>query len=791
MRAPRWVAATLVVVVLAVPAAAQVTPDDVEQARQRVAELQGDLDGAVVRYDEALTRYNILEGDIAQMSTAIEDTEQRVERSRQLLEDRAIEIYMGAASTGASMLSLSATPEELETGVGYLEELGVSEKELLTGLQAQEAELASLNTELAEARAEQAAVRMSSRSCRRDRRPAADRPGRLRDRPGGTSCPDRGGAPGARRQNGERLSRQPGMPPRPLPLPPATIPWLPIPLDRSASRRPTHLRRATAPGTARCKGPTASPTPGAPVRAAVTTRGSTSWPPVAPRWWRSTTVPSTASAPVRWAVTPSTTRTTQEHLLLRTPDGYAAGAAAGVPMAAGELLGYVGNTGNAAWTAPHLHWEFHPGGGDAVNPTPLATQLVPVRTALPGVIAEALRLLRGIARTPGRINRWCIAHAAWPCFGHGGRGGGGLGVTLLLAVPAPAQIDEGDVEAARQRMISTQARLDEMGAEWEAAVARSAVLEEQVEQMTARPQQRGATGGVGEGCRSVRTSSCTWGVPVRASLLPFTASPDEPEAGLEYLEDVGASGRPADPRSGSGPGPADRATADLEATKQEQAEAEAELETIVAALQEELVAAQDDYEQSQADLQAQIEEEQRRQAEEQRRREEEERQRAQQLRATTAAIRVMIRRVPVESRRRPSRHPPVPRRSATVPIRPVQGPHTFGDGWGAPRGGGRYHSGIDLVAATGTPLVAVYDGYVERADYSGLGGNQIYYRDHAGNVYYYAHLNGYAAGIGSGVRLSAGDLLAMWGPPATHPVPTSTSPTDRVAVDSSILTAWS
>ena len=28
-------------------------------------------------------------------------------------------------------------------------------------------------------------------------------------------------------------------------------------------------------------------------------------------------------------------------------------------------------------------------------------------------------------------------------------------VTLLLAVPAPAQIDEGDVEAARQRMIST------------------------------------------------------------------------------------------------------------------------------------------------------------------------------------------------------------------------------------------------------------------------------------------------------------------------------------------------
>ena len=159
MKALRWVAATLVAVVLAVPAAAQVTPDDVENAKHRVAELQGDLDGAVVRYNEALTRYNILEGDIAQMSAAIEDTEARLERSRRLLEDRAIEIYMGAASTGVSILSLSATPEELETGVGYLEELGVSEKELLTGLQAQEAELGTLNTELAEARAEQAALR--------------------------------------------------------------------------------------------------------------------------------------------------------------------------------------------------------------------------------------------------------------------------------------------------------------------------------------------------------------------------------------------------------------------------------------------------------------------------------------------------------------------------------------------------------------------------------------------------------------------------------------------------------
>jgi murein DD-endopeptidase MepM/ murein hydrolase activator NlpD len=64
-----------------------------------------------------------------------------------------------------------------------------------------------------------------------------------------------------------------------------------------------------------------------------------------------------------WLVGASGTRYYYAHL-----SAFAAGVVEGKVVQAGDVVGYVGNTGNAATTPAHLHFEAHPGGGPAINP---------------------------------------------------------------------------------------------------------------------------------------------------------------------------------------------------------------------------------------------------------------------------------------------------------------------------------------------------------------------------------------------------------------------------------------
>lgn len=98
---------------------------------------------------------------------------------------------------------------------------------------------------------------------------------------------------------------------------------------------------------------------------------------------------------------------------------------------------------------------------------------------------------------------------------------------------------------------------------------------------------------------------------------------------------------------------------------------------------------------------------------------------------------------------------------------PVVGDVSFIDSFGAPRNVGtsyeHWHEGTDIMAAHGTPVVAVEDGVVRRAATNPLGGNAITMVGASGHLYYYAHLSAYAPGIESGSSVLAGQLIGFVG----------------------------
>lgn len=88
-----------------------------------------------------------------------------------------------------------------------------------------------------------------------------------------------------------------------------------------------------------------------------------------------------------------------------------------------------------------------------------------------------------------------------------------------------------------------------------------------------------------------------------------------------------------------------------------------------------------------------------------------------------------------------------------------------GPGRIAPRGGGAFlmHNGVDLLAPTGTPVLAASDGTVVGAAPNAGYGNWIRI-DHGHNVAtVYGHLSAFAPGIAAGVKVQRGQVIGLVG----------------------------
>ena len=339
-------------------------------------------------------------------------------------------------------------------------------------------------------------------------------------------------------------------------------------------------------------------------------------------------------------------------------------------------------------------------------------------------------------------------------------------LVVALALPAAAQVTDEDIEHARDEVNRITEESAELGEQVIEAYGRQSSLDREIDGLEssidfARIRITETQARV-EDLAVELYMGTTSGTSL--SVL-FSATDQQYPAGMEYLREVNGVDAGVVDQLRVFRDELDRQTARLGEALDEQIALAAELEQLAGELQGDLVAAQQVYDD--------LVEQQRREEEERRRREEERKRRAAQAAADAAAAAAVVAAAPAadtgggdDSSDRRAPDPPLP--PPGTGVCPVAGAVSFSDSWGAPRSGGRSHKGVDMIAARGTPIVAVYSGRIKRTSNSSLGGKSVYFVSDAGDMYYYAHLDGFGD-ISAGMSVPAGYVLGYNGSSGNAP----------------------
>lgn len=355
-------------------------------------------------------------------------------------------------------------------------------------------------------------------------------------------------------------------------------------------------------------------------------------------------------------------------------------------------------------------------------------------------------------------------------------------LVAVLAIPAGAQVTDEDIDRARREVNRIVGESSDLGQAVIEAYGRQLDLDHEIGQLrssidTALVQIAETEVRLEELAVMLYMGSTSG---TNLSVL-FSATDEDYPAGIEYLREVTGVDEGVVDQLTSFRSELDRQTLRLSEALDEQTTLTGELEVMATELQQDLVAAQVVYD----DLVAQQE----REAEERRRQEELRRQQEEAARraaeeAARQATTTTTSASPTTTSQNSSPSTTSGGTTTTVPgtttttsppppsggggVCPVAGAVSFSDSWGAPRSGGRSHKGVDMIAARGTPIVAIYSGRVYRLSNSSLGGKSVYFNSDDGDQYYYAHLDDFGD-ISAGQQVPEGYVLGYNGSTGNAP----------------------
>jgi murein DD-endopeptidase MepM/ murein hydrolase activator NlpD len=380
---------SLLAMTLALPALAQVTDDDIDRARREVNQIMSEAQTLGDQVQEAWGRQFALEQEISDLGSSIEVARAKIAETEKKLEEVAVEMYMGSSSVASIQVLFSADDESYGAGIEYLRNVNGNDVDVINQLRSFREELDRQTGRLEEASAEQEIVTAELEA----------QAGELQERlveaqavydqlvaqQAAEEAARRAAEEEARRRAAEEAARQA-----------TTTTTVGETTETTEVESDTPTETTVPP-----EGPTETtvpeeepppPTPGGgtcPVAGAVSFSDSWGDSRSGGRSHQGVDMIAARNTPIVAIYSGTIDRLTNGNLSglaiwLRANNGdlffYAhlesfADVSDGQSVSEGEVIGYNGSSGNAPAFLPHLHFEWHPGGGGAVNPYSLVRDL--------------------------------------------------------------------------------------------------------------------------------------------------------------------------------------------------------------------------------------------------------------------------------------------------------------------------------------------------------------------------------------------------------------------------------